>query len=751
MRIIDPIFQEMGITFEENLPKDAIDVPINHPAYKDIWRRIDNYTDKVYLAQMFEEDEKKASGETDEKLTSRYLLLEEIIKVDEKTKKQSYNGRDGIYKMFNHFNKQVWNDVDEGRIHESEVPEKIVEKLRADPNRPPEFTDKMIYFFWKNFGCERITDETVFKKKQELYSHLNNRFSEAIRHKYPNDFKEGNRIKLEKSATAKDIIEDKKKIREDFQNMLSGINEETFELIIKNAYNRKTAIKDNITRELEKYYGLRFNKKNGLFYISDGEGMYIPFNNDNLGPTFKKLYDKFYITEKNKDDELVEKRYYWTKGEFFNLASEYCINETESEADIIAFPNCAYDIKERKIYDLDYRLPRLPMKHCNVNFIFHKNLNNTGGALQQIFEYCFDEETKNKIFQHYGRALFERGYTESQSSLFLMGRGSVGKTTFLESLNMIFQNKTTMDASEFKSENSFKFGVLAENDIILLDEISTVEKKEFLDILKLWTGGGESIMCNPKYGKQIQLDAEYIPRMMATGNNLPAKLYHGAKGVGVLRRFDICFLKRSILEAKLFTVEIQDQEYPACKKDKELYIIKEPTNYTENQEAIGQAYKFINGEFIPQFDNNNEPKIITQGRTYFDQSELRTKEALEWFLQQVILNYKPETDKTVDEEKLREQLLKAYQPERWVIRNHVVAHYTEDNANNSKLDEEYQIYAEELLEEIHQIVEENMFEKSITNPNEEYFMKMIKKELNINEDFEKIEKGEKIFVGISFE
>ena len=43
---IDPIFKNFGITYKEKIPPDAVDIPVNHPAYKDIWRRIDNYTDK---------------------------------------------------------------------------------------------------------------------------------------------------------------------------------------------------------------------------------------------------------------------------------------------------------------------------------------------------------------------------------------------------------------------------------------------------------------------------------------------------------------------------------------------------------------------------------------------------------------------------------------------------------------------------------------------------------------------------------
>lgn len=750
MRTIDPIFKEMGIRFEENLSKDAIDVPINHPAYKDIWRRIDNYTDKVYLVKEFQKDEQKNNQESDDELQAKYNMLEQIIEIDDQMKKASKNGRDGLIRAFRTNMNRIIEKINRAHLHTNQIDTEMIKYFKNDPNIPSTLTNEMIVYLCNNFYDDEISESKLIKKMQKINNQFNNRFSDEIKRRYPYDFKEGNRIKLEKSDTARQIIEDKKRIREDFQNMLSGLDEQDFKISISNAYNPKNAIKEHITRELEKFYGLRFNKKNGLFYISDGEGMYIQFNDDNLGKTFKKFHDKFFIkTKKDKNSkEIVDKRYYWTKAEFFNLASEYCIIETESEANIIAFPNCAYDIKTKKIYDLDYRLPRLPMKQCEINFVFHKDLN-TGGALQQVFEYCFDEETRQKIFQHYGKALFERGYTESQSSLFLMGKGNVGKTTFIESLNMIFQNRRTVDSGQFKSDNDFKFGVLAETDIVLLDEISNAKKAEFLEILKLWTGGAESIMCNPKYGRQIQLDAEYIPRLVATGNNLPDKLYEGAQGVGVLRRFDICFLKNSILEAKLFTVEIQNQEYPAYQENNNLYIIKEPTDYTKDKEAIGQAYKFINGEFIPQFDNNNEPKIITQGRTYFTQDELRTKEALEWFLQQVILNYEPETKKTIDEEELRERFLKAYEPERWVIANHIITHYTDEKV--SKMDDEYEISAEELLAKIHEVIEDNMLEKSVSNPNSDKFKKMLKETLNINQNFEEIVKGEKIFYGLEFE
>lgn len=757
MKVIDPIFKEMGISFENNLPEDAIDVPIDHPAYKDIWRRIDNYTDKVFLARQFEIDEQKESGFSNDEVQEKYDFLNNLLIINEKIKKESSNGRDGLFKIFNHiiYSEKYIEKVDKAQMPESLVKMELEDKLKEDKNLKDYISNEIIDYLFKNFFRKQVTEQDIIHELTPINNQLNNKFSEAIKKRYPESFKEGNRIKLEKPDTARMIIEDKKKIREDFQNMLPGINYQKFAILIKNAYNTTEGIKTHITRELEKFYGLRFNKKNGLFYFSDGEGMYVPFNADNLGKTFKKVVDRFFIKVKEKDkktkeERIIDKQYYWTKSEFFKLASEYCIVEVESEKNIIAFPNCAYDIKERKIYDLDYRLPRLPIKQCEVNFIYHKDLNEQGGALKEIFDYCFDEYTKNRIFQHYGKALFERGYTESQDSLFLMGKGNVGKTTFLESLNMIFKNRKLLNAGDFNSNNEFKFGPLAEAEIILLDEISNANKKIFLEILKLWTGGGESIMCNPKFGRMIQLDSEYVPRMVGTGNNLSQEVYEGAQGVGVLRRFDILFLKHSILEAKRLTVEIQGKEYPACQKEKETYIILEPTEYTEDKEAIGIAYKFIDGHFIEQFDKDGKPLVIKQGRTYFNQNELRTSETLEWFLQQVILNYRPDVKKQIDEDRLREAFLKAYCPEAWVIKKHVEPHYIE-TYDFPQLDDSIVISAEELLDKIREVIDENMLEKSISNPNSKEFKEILEKTLEINESFDKIEKGKKYFYGISFQ
>lgn len=726
---IDPIFKNFGITYKEKIPHDAVDIPVNHPAYKDIWRRIDNYTDKYYLVKKFEADE------NNEKLQKECQLLKELLEMDDEMK------------LFNKIMSK-WSDynfeIQAGNINKNDAIEKFFTEDIFEIN------DKLTTDHVKCFNMR-----TNYKRKHciedinLIENKLNNAFSEAILHKYPYECNEANRIELELETQADLIIKDRNEIRNNFQDMRRNTKTDPFIFKI-NPSNKDKSKRLEVCKILEKHFGLRHNPKNGQYYISNGEGMYVLFNQTNLNITYAALRDKFtaqyYDAEKEK---VVREDLIFSKSNFYGIADEYCIVESESEQNIISFPNCCYDSKTKVIHQLDYRLPRLPMKSCNVNFVFDRDLTGQGGAIEEILNYCFDENSRDKIFQYYGRALFEKGYTETQEVLLVMGKGNVGKTTFFNTISKIFNRVPTLSASTFTPNNEFAFGELPGCDFFVMDEV-TSSKKGFVDTVKEYTGGSDSLLCNQKYKTPIHLDSEYIPRCIMTGNALPKHVYTESAGSGVLRRFPIIFLKNSILKAKKLTAKVtingKTEEYPAMKKGDNLYLIPHPTDVAEDGEAIGQLYAYQSNQLVPLMDDDGNRIIGTQSRTNFTLKELNNDRSLEWFLQQIILKYKPSAGKFFSNAETHERFLKAYNPEKWVVRNCVKAHFD----SNERLDENHKITAKDLLKNMHEVVDKLMLERTIFNPNSNDLIDIIREEINHDPAVKDV-KGERTFVGLTFD
>ena len=727
---IDPIFTEFGITYKEKIHSDAVDIPVDHPAYKDIWRRIDNYTDKYFLAKKFEADEDNNSKE---QLQKKLKLLKELLEMHEDM--QLFTRITSIWSRYE-------NDIVNGKMNQGEAEEEFF------TDKIFEINDKLTVDHVKCLNMRPYyRPEDCMKEINITESKLNNVFSQAIRERYPFECNPNNRVKLELETQADLIIKDRNEIRDNFQDMQRNTQTKHF-LFDINPVTKDKSKRLEVCKILEKHFGLRHNPKNGIYYISNGEGMYVPFDETNLNITYSALRDKF-TSKYKKNKKIVNEDLIFTKGSFYSIADEYCVVESESEQNIISFPNCCYDSKTKVIHQFDHRLPRLPMKSCNINFVFDRDLTGQGGALEEILNYCFDEKSRDIIFQYYGRALFEKGFTETQEVLLVMGKGNVGKTTFFNTLSKIFNKVHTLSSSIFTPDNEFAFGELPGCDFFVMDEI-TASKKGFVDKVKEFTSGSESILCNKKYKTPINLDCEYIPRCIMIGNALPKHVYSESAGAGVLRRFPIIFLKNSILKAKKLTIKVtingETKEYPATKNGKNVYLIPSPNEFTDDGEAVGQLYKFEYDQLIPVVNHTGKAIIGKQGRTNFTTKELKNTRSLEWFLQQVILKYKSSEGKFFSNEESSERFLKAYNPERWVIRHCVEAHYT----HNGEFDNNESILAKELLKKIHKIVDKNMLERTIFDPNSDALIEIIGKEINSTPSYED-KNGKREYYGLSFD
>lgn len=269
---IDPIFTDFGITYKEKLPKDVVDIPVDHPAYKDIWRRIDNYTDKYFLAAKFEE----AEGE------DHSTILESLLELDEEIdlfKKIAHH-----WETFTPPEKMPLTPIKKKYFFLTEI-YKISDKL----------TESHVECFNMNPYYSR---EECQRELEIIKGKIENRFSNAIRKKYPFECNPVNRVELELETQADLIIKDQNAIRDNFQEM--KINTKTKPLTFETNSMNEKIIKLNVCQILEKHFGLRYNPKNGIYYISNGEGMFVPFDETNLDITYASLRDKFVVIQKKR-------------------------------------------------------------------------------------------------------------------------------------------------------------------------------------------------------------------------------------------------------------------------------------------------------------------------------------------------------------------------------------------------------------------------------------------------------------------
>ena len=392
---------------------------------------------------------------------------------------------------------------------------------------------------------------------------------------------------------------------------------------------------------------------------------------------------------------------------------------------------------------MDPRFPRLPLKNCRINFVYNCDLRKReNNPLKTVFEECMTPQTREIIFKYFGRALFEQGYTHSQDVLFLMGKGGLGKTKFMEILGKIFDKKETISTDTLTPDNKFAFSSLPRADFLIMDEITNAQK-HFVEKFKEMTGGSETISVEMKGKNPINLPSSLVPRMVGIGNNLIYDLYDKFCGDAVVRRFCIIFLKRSILEAKRMTRVVNDVEYPV---NKDGYILTD--TYTDEQ---GEVWGTISDDKLNKIVHPSKGLMKdVQGRTKFEIKDLESEGCLEWFIQQIILHYDGSHEPLLSYEEAKEKALMAYQPEYWSAMRWIEPIYDEEGY----LDTEEYVLGTELLSRLHKDADNYLLEKVIKTPYDLELKEIIKKICGV-ENISKIysisheeHPGEIIFQGI---
>ena len=710
---IDPIFDFLKLEFEKEVGKDVTKLRPDHPAFNDVWRRIDDFDDKEFIYNLFVEDEKTKDAD------NIHDALVQMQDLDDQ-----YDGK-LISKIFRQYRNLYQDKVDLGQMTQTEA---FKEYSNVIFNYFPELKDygyAVKVYLDKKITTRKHLDKEIAKLTDVYENASATKFSAAIKKKYGDTF--NSNIKLNLPVQCRDIVAQKNAIEANFNNM--EVNDQVsdptiFDIPIESSRETQAA-REQVCKKLEKHFGLIKNPKNNVYYISDGQGKYIPFDEQSsMNYTFKLWRDKFYTIAPTKDGGLKKSKMVWTKDTFYKLAPQHCTQEAEAEPYVIGFKNCFLNKQTCRIYELDYRFPRLPSKQLNTSFVYNKALD--GGALQVIFEQCFDEETQEIILQYFGRAIFERGYTESQDILFCLGAGGIGKTTFFTALSEIFYTVASLNAEQFDTKNNFAFSQLPQADFLMMDELQSANAS-LIDKVKQFSAGSNQIPIEQKNKNVFNLPADYIPRLICLGNNMPKEIYDKFTGHGTIRRFCIIFLQKSMLEVKPMTATITKDDGTEV-----VYPI------TEDKHILIDDYMY-DFNLEPILDENGDHMKGVQGMTYYTTDELKAPGNLEWFIQQVILRYQPSNKPLLPEKVARERAVMGYKPEAWVIYKYFDAMRVEIENNdaenkvfsNSVDMSEDPISMIEYYNFIKSKVQENLLEQSIDTAYSGQLEMLTKKVLNI--------------------
>lgn len=284
-----------------------------------------------------------------------------------------------------------------------------------------------------------------------------------------------------------------------------------------------------LTRELEKQVGLCEEPNTHNFFYSNGEGRLVPYE---LNRQFLQ-----YVNENTTFIKYGKKNQY-KSGDIINskvLFEEiplYCNKVQYRNPNLVGFNNCFYDVINGKIINLNTQAPILPLKNTRTELYLDATIEEN--PMQDIFENCFSEEDRRTLLAYIGCALYDKGYTQRQESLFIMGKGGTGKTTLTRAICSIFYSVGHQLVTKLTDNNQFGFSMFADSDVVVIDEIQSAPK-EFAEKMKV-ISGGEALPVEKKHYDTISVPAENVPRIFFIGNNFSKKFYEASDNPGVKRR-----------------------------------------------------------------------------------------------------------------------------------------------------------------------------------------------------------------------
>ena len=288
-----------------------------------------------------------------------------------------------------------------------------------------------------------------------------------------------------------------------------------------------------LTRELEKQVGLCEEPYTHNFFYSNGEGRLIPYE---LNKQFQQYINEnttFVKHSKNqtqyKNGDIINSKV------LFEQIPLYCNKVQYRSSDLVGFNNCFYNVVTGEIINLNPQIPILPLKNTSTELYLDDGNNEIEmNPMKDIFYQCFTEKDRKALLAYIGCALYDKGYTQRQESLYIMGKGGTGKSTITRAISSIFYSVGHQLVTKLTDNNEFGFSMFADSDVVVIDEIQAA-KKEFADKMKN-ISGGQALPVEKKHFDTISVPAENVPRVFLIGNNFSKKFYEQSDGAGVKRR-----------------------------------------------------------------------------------------------------------------------------------------------------------------------------------------------------------------------
>ncbi|RAP50015.1 MAG: hypothetical protein BZ138_07025, partial [Methanosphaera sp. rholeuAM270] len=255
----------------------------------------------------------------------------------------------------------------------------------------------------------------------------------------------------------------------DFCNYVGGVT--SYKANIRVSGFNKDDIQSSLARELEKQVGLCEEPNTHSFFYSNGEGRLVPYE---LNRQFLQYINK------NTTFVKVGKTNQYKKGDIINSkvlfedVPLYCNKIQYRNPNLVGFNNCFYDVVNGETVQLNTKAPMLPLKNTKTELYLDAKIE--WNPMQHIFEQCFTEKDRKTLLAYIGCALYDKGYTQRQESLFIMGKGGTGKTTLTKAICSIFYQVGHQLVTKLTDKNQFGFSMFADSDVVVIDEIQSAPK-----------------------------------------------------------------------------------------------------------------------------------------------------------------------------------------------------------------------------------------------------------------------------------
>ena len=449
-------------------------------------------------------------------------------------------------------NIKIWNDCD-----------KLV---KSDPNGWEDQVSNQEAYLYK------VTTPQAIEEKIEKLKEDKKKISEWSRIKNNIEQKQESDVAYHENNAYHDIMNEFRRIYF-FCTNVGGVTQYKANVRV-DGFNQADMY-SSLTRELERQIGLCEEPYTHNFFYSNGEGRLIPYelNRDllryvNENTTFIKYGKK----NQYKSGNIINSKV------LFEDIPLYCNKIQYRNPNLVGFNNCFYDVTKGEVVDLNPQAPILPLKNTKTELYLDAHIEDN--PMRKIFYECFTEQDRKTLLAYIGCALYDKGYTQRQESLFIMGRGGTGKTTLTKAICSIFYSVGHQLVTKLTDNNQFGFSMFADSDVVIVDEIQSAPR-EFAEKIKN-ISSADALPVEKKHHDTISVPAENVPRVFFIGNNFSRKLYEASDSAGVNRRILIIIPTQPIQD---LGYQWQDLITDSCKQ----WLVQQATKEYLAQELHEKA------------------------------------------------------------------------------------------------------------------------------------------------------------------